>query len=267
MNKYIKYILRWSWKRFVQTAYILTQEYSVIHAFYAMSKAYGESTVFIRISINYLLDMSYTIAFIQICPICLFVDGQALILASVYCSPSSKLASVYFDLLFYNLSGRWIIDGDFNTKHQICGSQRTFTRGRDLAKVLHHHYKAISNGEPTYWPIDHRYCCKPEPRPHSTLRGTSLHPCWRTTTHTGTCIHHLLMRYFNTIVPFMMLTSSLNQYLCLYEFFRKQLRSVDHFTETHQQYTEIGECKIKICVYHKRMFHIHYFSYWVDFQE
>lgn len=112
------------------------------------------SAVFIKQSLSYTSDVSYTSTQFQLCTVCLSVDGKYLTLASVYCSPLCKTTSIDFDLRFQHLSRSWVI-GDFNAKHLIWGLCIITTRGRELATGLEWRtYEAFANGEPTYWPTD-----------------------------------------------------------------------------------------------------------------
>ncbi len=102
-------------------------------------------------------DISFATSAVQMCAVQFFVEGQPLVLAAAYCSSSTKVTSVDFGILFQKFKGKWIVGGDFNAKNQLWGSRWTTTRGRELATVLtRRQYGAPSNGQPTYWPIDHR---------------------------------------------------------------------------------------------------------------
>jgi len=134
-----------------------TLEFDVLHTFHPSGKARGGAAVFVRKSLNHSPGVSFTSSHVQMCAIQLLIDGQPLTIASVYCSPSCKLTSVDFDLLFQNLSGKWIAGGDFNAKNPIWGSRILNTRGRELATVLERrNLESLSSGEPTYWPSDLR---------------------------------------------------------------------------------------------------------------
>ena len=133
------------------------RNYDVIYAFHPSGRAQGGAAIYIKKSLQYSLDLSYTSLQFQLCAIRLAINGRNLSLASLYCPPSCKTDSVDFDILFQRLSGQWLVGGDYNAKYSIWGSRLIISRGREPAKVLQQrNYEAISNGEPTYWPSDRR---------------------------------------------------------------------------------------------------------------
>lgn len=78
-----------------------------------------------------------------------------LILSSIYCPPKHIIKEDMFGQYFKKLGGRFIMGGDPNAKHTSWGSRVIVTRGRELKKCIENHQlRAISTGEPTYWPTD-----------------------------------------------------------------------------------------------------------------
>lgn len=85
------------------------------------------------------------------CAVQITVNNQPITLPVVYCSPSYKIDSVDFNIVFQQFSSKWIIEGNYNVKNHLWSSRTITSRGRQLAYILHCcQYQMLSNGEPTY---------------------------------------------------------------------------------------------------------------------
>ena len=67
--------------------------------------------------------------------------------------------------------------GDCNSKHTVCGSRITTTKGRELFNLLQQKNYSLSTGNPTHWPTDPTK--QPELLDFFVINGTS-------STHTDT---------------------------------------------------------------------------------
>jgi hypothetical protein len=55
----------------------------------------------------------------------------------------------------HTLGKKFIVRGDFNSRHTVWGSGLIITKGRELYKLIHeNNFSTISTGTPTYWPTD-----------------------------------------------------------------------------------------------------------------
>jgi hypothetical protein len=61
----------------------------------------------------------------------------------------------YLAAFFQTLGPRFLVEGDFNSKHTLWGSRLVSTRGRELTKIIQtNNFSYLSTGSPNYWPTD-----------------------------------------------------------------------------------------------------------------
>ena len=83
-------------------------------------------------------------------------NNQDVNIAAAYCPPKSTPTQSQWIEIFQKLGQRFIIGGDFNTKHTAWGSRLiTPVKGNGLLNAMrtlkcNHH----STGKPSYWPTD-----------------------------------------------------------------------------------------------------------------
>jgi hypothetical protein len=76
-------------------------------------------------------------------------------LSAVYCPPRHTITESMFTQLFEHLGNRFVIGGDWNSKHTHWGSRLITTRGRQLkTSIAQNNLIALSASGPTYWPTD-----------------------------------------------------------------------------------------------------------------
>lgn len=76
-------------------------------------------------------------------------------MSSVYCPPKHNMSEEIFTNYFKTLGPRFVVGGDWNSKHVHWGSRLNTTRGRELKKCLDkNNLTSISTSEPTHWPTD-----------------------------------------------------------------------------------------------------------------
>lgn len=81
------------------------------------------------------------------------VNSTPIAVSAIYCPPGPKISSVEFQTFFSTLGQKFIVGGDFNSKHPYWGNRSANTRGRALKSVLESmNFSVISPPSPTYWP-------------------------------------------------------------------------------------------------------------------
>lgn len=135
--------------------YVKIPGYRAIFANHPSNKAYGGSAIIIKNSLNYIEYPPETSDAIQTTKIELQFVNERVVIASVYCRPRFSLGEADFDSLLQPLGNKFIIGGDFNSKHTHWGSRLCNPKGRQLLKsVQKNNIKVHSGGSPTYWPSD-----------------------------------------------------------------------------------------------------------------
>ncbi|EFN76729.1 RNA-directed DNA polymerase from mobile element jockey, partial [Harpegnathos saltator] len=82
-------------------------------------------------------------------------NNRKLNIAAAYCPPRHNIKKDQFEKILLKLGSRFIIGGDFNSKHKEWGSRLTTSKGRELFKAINAcKCDYISSGKPTYWPTD-----------------------------------------------------------------------------------------------------------------
>jgi endonuclease/exonuclease/phosphatase (EEP) superfamily protein YafD len=76
-------------------------------------------------------------------------------ITAVYRTPRHNLKKEHFETYFQTLGPKFLVGGDYNSKHTLWSSRLTTTKGRELAKVIQEkNYSFLSTGTPTYCPTD-----------------------------------------------------------------------------------------------------------------
>ena len=57
-------------------------------------------------------------------------------ITAVYCPPRHNLKKEHFETFFQTLEPKFIVGGDYSSKHTLWGSRLTTTNGRKLSKVI-----------------------------------------------------------------------------------------------------------------------------------
>lgn len=125
------------------------------HAFHPSDRARGGSSLFIKNTIEHSIRTIIEIDIMQISSVTVKFRNSYYSVASIYCPPRSKIAKNDFIDLFEVLGPKFIIGGDFNSKHTFWGSRCISTKGRQLFKAcMASCVDFFSTGKPTYWPTD-----------------------------------------------------------------------------------------------------------------
>lgn len=136
-------------------SYLKIRGYKTYHTIHPDNQAKGGSAVIIKENINHYEERHLQRNDIQLTAVGVIATKQKLKVGAVYCPPRHNLKKEDYLTLLTHLGERFIIGGDYNSKHVDWGSRLTTTKGRELRKAIqetncNHH----STGKPTYWPTD-----------------------------------------------------------------------------------------------------------------
>lgn len=125
------------------------------HLYHPDNKAKGGSAIFIKELIKHYEEQHVQEEKVQLTLVCIYSTKQILIISATYCPPKYQLKTSDYKALFQQTGERFIIVGDYNTKHVDWGSRLTITKGRELHNVIRelgcdYHFME----KPTYWPTD-----------------------------------------------------------------------------------------------------------------
>ncbi|KAJ2938643.1 hypothetical protein O0L34_g11971 [Tuta absoluta] len=116
---------------------------------------HGGTAVVIKKSIKHHLWSEYKSDAIQATTVTVEDQTGPLNVCAVYCPPRHKLTEQMFTDFFGTLGSRYVIGGDWNSKHTHWGSRLITTKGRQLKQAIdQQNLFVISTGQPTYWPTD-----------------------------------------------------------------------------------------------------------------
>lgn len=140
---------------FTKESFIRFRGYKTYHTIHPDNAAKGGTAVIVRESIAHYQEMSYQTAEIQATAISIKTHNCNITLVAVYCPPKYTLGTVQY-LDFLNTQGqKFIIGGDYNSKHIHWGSRLTTTKGKNLLAACRQlNCETLSTGKPTYWPTD-----------------------------------------------------------------------------------------------------------------
>lgn len=131
--------------------------YKYLPANHPSNKAYGGSAIIIKNALNYTECPPETSDAIQSAKIELQCVNERIVIGSVYCRPRFNLKEADFNTLFTQSGDKFIVGGDFNSKHVNFGSRLSSPKGTQLLKSIQtNNLSVLSGGSPTYWPTDPR---------------------------------------------------------------------------------------------------------------
>ena len=117
--------------------------------------ARGGSAVIIKTGILHREDAKLETEEFQVTSIKIKTSTGALTVAALYSPPRHNLKREDYVNLLQRFFGKFIIGGDFNSKHTYWGSRLTNTKGSALYQAIEgYHYEVHSTGKPTYWQTD-----------------------------------------------------------------------------------------------------------------
>lgn len=143
---------------FTNKSYIKIKGYESHWTTHPNGRARGGSAIIIKNNINYQLEESVREDYIQTTMLSIQFNNQDVNIAAAYCPPKRTPTHSQWVNIFKKLGPRFIIGGDFNTKHTAWGSRLiTPVKGYGLLNAINkENCNYLSARKPTYWPTDPR---------------------------------------------------------------------------------------------------------------
>lgn len=136
-------------------SYFNIKGYTLINTNHPDDSAHGGSAILIKSNIKFKSLSNIQEKSLQSTLISINYEHQPLIVGSVYFPPRYNLKQDDFQRFFSRLGSRFLIGGDYNSKHPWWGSRITNPKGKELYKCIQNsNYSVLSTGNPTYWPSD-----------------------------------------------------------------------------------------------------------------
>lgn len=141
------------------------------------NRSRGGVAILLRSHIPYFESARIQLESYQVLGITVQFPSHALTLASIYCPPRFRLTCNDFSSIFSQLGARFILGGDFNSKHTFWGSRLNNPKGRELFKAISaNNIEIATSRKPTYWPTDSNKL--PDLLDFYLLRGMPISHIW-----------------------------------------------------------------------------------------
>lgn len=141
---------------FTEKSYFKINGYDTFWTNHPSERARGGSAIIIKNNIKYHKQEDIHEDCIQATIVNIQFNNQEVNIAAAYCPPKTTPTYPQWIEIFEKLGSRFIIGGDFNTKHTAWGS-RLITPGKGnglLNAIKNKNCRYHSGRKPTYWPTD-----------------------------------------------------------------------------------------------------------------
>lgn len=129
--------------------------YDLITANHPDERCHAGSAVLIKRTIKYELAEEIREPHVQAAGVKVKCNNNIISIYSIYIPPRHNIKCQDFENLFRQFGNRFLVAGDFNSKHPWWGSRLANPKGRELYKcIVKHRLSTLSAGRPTYWPSD-----------------------------------------------------------------------------------------------------------------
>ena len=140
---------------FTRESYLKLRGFDVYHTIHPSKCATGGSAVIVKTRLSHYKDVKIEKEEYQVTSVKLKTSTGAITVAAIYSLPRHNLKGGDNLSLLQTFSGKFIIGGDFNSKHSCWGSRLTNTKGNKLHQAIQeYHCEVLTTGKPTYWPTD-----------------------------------------------------------------------------------------------------------------
>jgi exonuclease III len=131
--------------------------YNIYYTNHPDATAHAGTAIIIRRTISHCELPSFQLYYLQATSVNVTLLPFDLSISAVYCPPKHNIKAQHFTEFFKTLGSKFIVGGDYNSKHAQWGARTTTTKGRELLKVIEQNkYNVLSTATPTYWPTDPR---------------------------------------------------------------------------------------------------------------
>jgi exonuclease III len=136
--------------------YCSISQYNIYYTNHPDVTAHTGTAIIIRQSISHYELPSFQLDYLQATSVNVTLLPFDLTISAVYCPPKHNIKVQHFTEFFKTLGPKFIVGGDYNSKHTEWGARTTTTKGRGLLKVIEQKYDVLSTATPTHWPTDSR---------------------------------------------------------------------------------------------------------------
>lgn len=129
--------------------------YKMYHTPHPDGRAHGGTAVFVKNNIKHHEESKVSSPTLQATSVEIKEHRGRIKVCAIYCPPNQKVENDMFKNLFQSLGNKFIIGGDWNSKHYHWGSRLISPRGRSLKAAIDQlHCSVLTTGKPTHWPTD-----------------------------------------------------------------------------------------------------------------
>jgi exonuclease III len=140
---------------FTRESYLKLSGFKVYHTIHPSNCARGGSAVIVKTSLSHYEDFKTEKEKFQVTSVTLKTSAEAITVAAIYSLPRHNLKRGDYITLLQSFPGKFIIGGDFNSKHISWGSRLTNMKGNELDQAIKEYRCDVhTTGKPTYWLTD-----------------------------------------------------------------------------------------------------------------
>ena len=140
---------------FTRESYLKLRGFEVYHTVHPSNCARGGSAVIVKTGLVHHEDVKIEKEEFQVTSITLKTSAGAITVGAIYSPPRHNLKRGDYLSLLQSFPGKFILGGDFNSKHTSWGSRLTNAKGTELYQAIQEHRCEVhTTGKPTYWPTD-----------------------------------------------------------------------------------------------------------------
>ena len=140
---------------FTRESYLKLRGFEVYHTVHPSNCARGGSAVIVKTGLTHHEDVRIVKEEFQVTSVTLKTSAGAITVGAIYSPPRHNLKRRDYLSLLQSFPGKFIIGGDFNSKHTSWGSRLTNAKGNELYQAIQEYRCEVhTTGKPTYWPTD-----------------------------------------------------------------------------------------------------------------
>jgi exonuclease III len=121
---------------FTRESYLKLRGYEVYHTIHSSNCARGGSAVIIKTVLSHYEDVKIEKKEFQVTSVSLNTSAGTITVAAIYTPPRHNLKRGDYLTILRSFPGKFIIGGDFNSKHTSWGSRLSNTKGNELYQAI-----------------------------------------------------------------------------------------------------------------------------------
>ena len=129
--------------------------YSIYHCNHPDGTTHGGAAIIIRTTLQHYEVPAYQTDKTQATIIQIKAQPWSFNIAAMYSPPHHRIEVDDYDNFLHHRGNKFIVSGDWNTKHTNWGSRIVTPKGKNLLQsITNCNWSYLSTGEPIYWPSD-----------------------------------------------------------------------------------------------------------------